>query len=164
MKNRTTIITVIIFVIAGVAYFWFSSADQQSQADSPMMDSVSTSERPSIEASPDTVPPPVGEDLAPGTAVVQMEIASVTYNEGNPAEMVGRVQEVLGYGSSTSSIAVGSDMTLNISGFLEMNPDYKDTIKKDSTVILQLTETTKGIQQINGSSKSNPWIINRFIE
>jgi len=166
VNNRILILITIVFVISGLTYFWYSSAEQESKADRSSEAAVDTtliSDRPSSETSHDTTPPPPAENLAPGTAMVQMKIVSVTSDNGKPSQIVGRVQEVLGYGSSTSPIAVGSEIPLNISGFLEMNPDRKSAFSPDSTVTFLLSETT-GMQQVNSSNTSNTWIINRFIE
>ena len=163
MNNRIFTLIAIIIIIAGVAYFWSSPTNQQNQAENPEMDTTSISERPSFEASTDTVRQRVGENLSPGTAAVRFVIESIEYDDEQPHFITGQVDEVLGYGSATSVINPGSNITLNLLDFIGTEQGSQIKIAKGDTVVITLAES-KGMVKMNGSGKDLNWRIKNWVK
>jgi len=166
VDNRIVTLIAIIIVIAGFVYFWPSSTEQEPLSNRPEMDTTSIADRPSFEASKDTVDTvrqPVGENLAPGTALVILQIESLEYEEDRLQSITGKIEEVLGYGSATSVINPGSTISLNISGYLEADSGVRKMITEGNIITVKLGDS-KGMQAMGESANPSKWRIKEIIK
>lgn len=154
--KRISIFMALLLIAVGSAYYFSenSISGTENQQD-PYIDSLSADNRPSITARRDTVPEPVGEDLAPGTALIRTTILSVAEEEGEVQEITVQVEEVLGYGSSTPPITTDTQFSFAVSHYLEKNSDLKDHITVDGQIEI-LVSHQEGIQTAD-SDKKQRW-------
>lgn len=161
VNNRVLTIVAMVLVVAGGAYLWSTIEEPKNEVEAKQSDSVASAERPSFGAQQDTVPPPVGESLSPGTAMVRVNILSVEYEGEQPSRMVGAVQKVLGYGSSTAPLAVNKELDLQIASLVKANPEYASIFKRDTTIQLLLSQSG---MQMSESSNTDQWGISTVIQ
>lgn len=157
-KRISIFVGLLLIAVGGVYYFSEDSSESLNEVGSrsaPHVDSLTADNRPSITAQRDTVLDPVGEGLPPGTALIRTTVLSVEEDEGEIQEITVRVEEVLGYGSSTSPITTDTKFSFEVSHYLERNPDFKDKIAVDGQVKI-LVSYQEGISTAE-SDKSRRW-------
>jgi len=159
VEPKRIVLFVLIFAAVG-GYWYFSqpSPDQPQKLSAADMDSIPAADRPSItnqKDTTDTVPDPRGEALSPGTAMIKSTILSVEHAGGQPAAVTIRVDEVLGYGSATPPLPAGTELELNVKGYLESNPELREQIQQDAEVQLLLA-SQQGLA-VEGSTNQQRW-------
>ncbi|PAU93695.1 hypothetical protein CK503_11125 [Aliifodinibius salipaludis] len=97
------------------------------QSISVYSDSISTPERPTFTAQEDTIeentaeeyrtPSATPEDLAPGTVLVKAVVISADLDREANKELTIKSEEILGYASATSPIAVEQELTVSADWF-----------------------------------------------
>lgn len=156
--KKIIIFIALLFIAVGTAYFFSdNSASEIEKRQGPYVDSLAPDNRPSFTARRDTVPQPVGENFAPGTALLRTTILSTEEVENEIGKVRVRVDEVLGYGSSTPPIAGGTEFIFDVSYYLEQNPEFKDQIKEESEINV-LVSYQEGIR-MNESDKKQSWTL-----
>jgi len=133
-KSRFVLYAILLVFAIWVIYYFARNTEHAEERKTPPQADISvSSERPSITAGPDTLPP-VGEKIAPGTALVQAKILSVEYKDDLPARISLHINKVLGYGPATPPIAPDSRLSINVLRFVRANDKYKDSFKKGTTI------------------------------
>lgn len=133
--KRMSMFVALLFVVAGsVYYFSGNPVSETEKREGPYTDSLVADDRPSITAQVDTVPPPVGENLPPGTALVRATILTVEKNENEIAEITIQVDEIMDYGSSTPPISTGTEFSFDVLHYLKHNPEFGGKISTDSEI------------------------------
>lgn len=131
------------------------SAPNKLQSSSVYSDSMPAPERPTITAQEDTVLTPVGEDLAPGTALVKATVVS----EGNDGEKNGslriRADEVLGSNPSTPPVAAHQELEIEVERFLKRNPADKKLMQEGQTITIVIS-SEEGMS-VGGSQGKKRW-------
>lgn len=139
-------------MLAGGIYYYLSqNSVEQPQTDLP--DSISAPKQPIITTQEDTVPKPVGQDLAPGTALINARIV-----DEDLKQMTIQVNEVLGYGSATPVIAADTELTIIVENYLKANPDRGNIIEAGAE-IRALISYQRGMA-IGESGESSRWSLN----
>lgn len=158
MEKSKFILYALLLVIAVWAIYFFSRKAERNgkQKTPPRIDTSFSSQRPSITADSDTIPP-VAEKIAPGTALVQAQVVSVDYEDEIPARITLKVNKVLGYGPATPPIAPESRLSIHVLGFVKANNQYKDTFKKGTNIQAVLVHQ-KGLK-LQGSDSGDSWTI-----
>lgn len=128
-KNKIAIFVVLLMALGAFYYFW-----QGEQSGTELSEHDTSSANQDIASHQDTVPTRAGEDLAPGSAMIDATIISFESNNGGQHRLNVRVNEVLGYGSSTPMLAVDTDLMLNSESFFKANPNLVDTIKESTKI------------------------------
>lgn len=151
-----SIFIALLFVVAGsVYYFSKNSVSETENRNGPYTDSLVADDRPSLSVQADTVPPPVGENLPPGTALIRATILTVEENEDEIVEITVQVDEVMGYGSSTPPISTGTEFSFDVSHYLKYNPEFSDQIGLDSEIKV-LISYQEGIK-MDDSKEGQAW-------
>ena len=135
----------------GVYYYLSQNIVEQPQTDLP--DSISAPKRPVITTQEDTVQKHVGEDLAPGTALIKARVV-----DEDLKQMTVQVNEVLGYGAATPVIAADTELTIFVENYLKANPDRENIIEAGAE-IRALISHQKGMV-IGESGESGRWTLN----
>lgn len=154
MKKNNIAIYVVIFVLAAGLYYYLSQNNiEQTQTAAP--DSVSAPEQPIITAQEDTVPEPVGENLAPGTALISARVL-----EGDAKQITVQVNEVLGYGSATPVIASDTELTILVENFLKANSDRGNVIEAGAEISALISY--QKAMAIGKSGGNGRWTLNEL--
>lgn len=159
MEQNRRLVLLLIFAVAVAVSYYFLSPNEKAPAprpSAPAMDSTATSQRPVITAPTDTVDtlPPAAEKLAPGTALIRATILTASDNQ---RAMTIRVDEVMGYGSSTPPLPSGTELSVDMQNFLQQHPDLRDHLSKGATVTLIVAA-----QQGMGSDGTPSWTLVEF--
>ena len=156
--KKISIFVVLLFITAGSIYYLSentaSETDVPKERQGPYVDSLAPDNRPSITARRDTVPQPVGENLAPGNALLRVTIIDIGNTDNKIDNMRVRVDEVLGYGSSTPPIAKGTEFVFNIAHYLKKNSKFNDQLNEQSTIRV-LVSHQKGMQLKDNDNKQD---------
>lgn len=130
MQINKIALYVVLLLAFGLFYYFL----QGGQEETEVSDSVASSENPDKTVDQDTFPSLAGEDLAPGTAFITATILSVNDTDDGQDRMNIRVNEVLGYGSSTPVLASDTDLVVDVTSFFKANSNLRDSIE-DGTEI-----------------------------
>jgi len=161
-KSKLIFAALVLATVIGGYFFYIhnpkSKQDKYTSAP-PHIDTSMLSKRPSITTSNDTAPspPPVGEQLAPGTAWAEARILSVEYSDSLPSKISVHIKRVRGYGPSTPPIAPDSKLSINVLRFVKANMQYKGTFEKNAEISTVLTYR-KGIS-MGGRDSGGSWAI-----
>lgn len=151
MKNSKLLLSIIALLVLGLGWYLLTedAAQNNQQSTSTIYsDSIPAPERPTFTAQDDTSEkdtaeekktPSVGEELAPGTALVKAVIASADLDSKTNRELIVKTEEVLGYGSSTPPIAGKEELTITVERFLKNNPDRKVLMQKGDTITMVIS-------------------------
>jgi hypothetical protein len=139
LENSKISIAVVVVLLLGVGWYLLSGDSEQQQntkqGTSAYSDSIAAQQRPSFTAQKDTtVRDPVGERLAPGTALVKATVIDNATEDEQNARITIKAEEILGYGSSTPPIAAQEKLTIDVERILKNNPDTKHLMQKGSTI------------------------------
>jgi hypothetical protein len=146
LKSYKIAIYVVLFVLAGGIYYYVSQNNiEQTQTAVP--DSVSAPERPVFTTQEDTMPEPVGEDLAPGTALISAEVL-----DGSEKQITVLVGEVLGYGSATPVIVSDTELTILVENYLKANPDRENLIEAGAEISALVSHQKAMVMRESGES------------
>lgn len=161
--KRIAFFVLIGLVVAGYWYFSQPAADQPARPSAVDIDSISAPERPTITAQKDTtdsIPAPPGEPLSPGTAQVKATILTVEGSAEQPRTITIRVDEVLGYGSSTPPLPTGTELDLQVKGYLESNPKFREQVQQDNQV--ELVVASQQGMALEGTENQQRWALVEF--
>ena len=138
MDINKIVLLVLVLVVSVGTYIYLSpsSPDKPDEPQAPTIDNIEAPERPTITTQKDTTPMPVEEKLSPGTALIEAVILSVDSAEGLPTAITVRVDQVMGYGSTTPPLPAGSELSFAVQGFLETTPSLEEQLRKDAEVQL----------------------------
>mgnify|MGYP006993517681 CR=1 FL=1 len=168
MNYTKIIIIAVAFFLLGVGWHLLSDNSEQTEPQSTSAsvysDSLPDPERPTITAQKDTVDEdsvkekdpafPVGEELAPGTALVKAVVISADFDSGTNSIVV-QTEEVLGYGSATSPIAVQQELTVSADRFLKNYPDRKKSLQEGNSIHIVIS-SQKGLS-VGESQDTQKW-------
>ncbi len=164
MNKSKSLLTILVVLLLGLGWYLLS---EETAQDSPQpapvySDSVPDAERPVFTAQEDTIeddtaqehttPPPVGEDLAPGTALVKAVVISDDFGSEANMNVTVKAEEILGYGSATSPIAAQQELMISVGRYLKNNAGDKDLLQKGKTVFMVIS-SDQGMSL--GESQSN---------
>lgn len=150
-KSKSLLTILLVVLLLGLGWYLLS---EESAQDSPQpapvySDSVPDAERPVFTAQEDTIeedtaeehtaPPPVGEDLAPGTALVKAVVISDDIDSEANMHLAVKAEEILGYGSATSPIASQQELMISVGRYLKNNAGNKDLLQKGKTVFMVIS-------------------------
>lgn len=157
--KKISIFIALLFIAAGgIYYFSEDSASETEKRQGPYVDSLAPDNRPSFTArktdTVDTLPQP-GENLAPGTALIRSTVLNIEVIDSEIGELTIRVEEVLGYGSSTPPISVGTEFSFDVSHYLDQNPEFKDLIEEEGEIRV-LVNYQEGIK-MDEDDKRQSW-------
>lgn len=145
MKNSNIgIIAAIFLLLTALVWYFYSGQSQnsmQSSSETIYNDSIDAREQPTITQQKDTVRNAIGEDLAPGTALVRATVLGIEQKDEKPASITVMIDEVMGYGSSTSPISSNA----------ELNVDVRNVVADDADAVKQFREGVKTLLVIEGS-------------
>lgn len=150
------VIGVIIFLGLGGYLLIQDSQNTANQSDAIYTDSISAPDRPSFTAQKDTTPEKdstaeiVGEDIAPGRALIQ---ATVLSQSGK--YLVVTIDEVLGYGSSTPMLAADAELKINLDNALQNDQISKEDIGEGKNITLLIA--SRSSMAVGGSDDSRQW-------
>lgn len=113
----------IALLAAGLILGGCSTSKNESDNETPMKSVASDTT--------DSLPPPPGPGLAPGTAKIRGTFIEST----DSTRLDIKVEEVLGYGSATPPIAVGDTLTVRISAKAKHTLDYIRELTSFITII-----------------------------
>lgn len=185
MTQKAFIFVLLALVVAGGIYFFSQNRSENAnekakKSQEVYTDTIPTQTQPSIEERKDSTemrkdtikeknsdkksvtptPPPAGEKFAPGTAMIRTTILSVERVEDLPGSVSVRVDEVLGYGSSTPPINKGTELSFDIHSYLKSNPKYESLIQEGSE--LKMLITSQQGMQMGGAENSKRWALVEF--
>jgi len=169
--NYTKIIIIaVVFFLLGMGWHLLSDNSEQTEPQSTSAsvysDSLPDPERPTITAQKDTMdkdsvkekeqdpPSPVGEELAPGTALIKAVVISADFDSGANSFVV-QTEEVLGYGSAASPIAVHQELTVSADRFLKNYPDRKKSLQEGNSIHIVIS-SQKGLS-VGESQDTQKW-------
>lgn len=167
MNKSKSLLTILVILLLGLGWYLLS---EETAQDSPQpapvySDSVPDAERPVFTAQKDTIeddtaqehttPPPVGEDLAPGTALVKAVVISDDFNSEANMNVTVKAEEILGYGSATSPIAAQQELIISVGRYLKNNAGDKDLLQKGKTVFMVIS-SDQGMS-LGESQSSKRW-------
>ena len=163
MNIRVTVIFLLVIIAAIGAYYWVgqSSSKQATSPSPPSVDQFTTPDRPTISASPDTTPQPVGEGLAPSTALVRATVLGITKEQQTVTSLSIRVDEVLSYGSSTPPLPVDTELSFDMSYSLDQKPEFGEALAKGAS--LQLKVGSQQGMAPAGGGDVKPWAFIEFV-
>jgi hypothetical protein len=143
VNKSKSLLAILVVLILGLGWYLLSEKSARDNPDSTAVynDSVHDPERPVFTAQEDTVeqdslPPRVGEELAPGTALVKATVIADDFDSKANGKLTVTAEEILGYGSATSPIGARQEMTINIERFLKRNPSDEELLQKGKTVFM----------------------------
>ncbi|WP_138431578.1 hypothetical protein [Fodinibius saliphilus] len=147
-------ITILLVLIVG-GYFFVTEKYNHEQSAQSTNDSTMVSPDSTFETSRDTVPTPprAGEKIAPGMAVVIVKVDSIKYRDDKITTLIGRVQEVIGYGPATPNIVTGETLRFDVLGYIEANPKHLQTIKTGRLMKALISE----VRRIDGLDSLDDW-------
>lgn len=151
LKKISILVALLLITAGAVYYFTDNLTSETKQRQGPYVDSLAPDNRPSFTARRDTVPQPAGEKLSPGTALLRATVL----NSDEATKLKVRVEEVLGYGSSTPPISGGTEFVFNISNYLEQNPKIKDLIDEQNEIKLLVSHQQR--MKLDDSDKKQDW-------
>jgi hypothetical protein len=142
VNKSKSLLAILLALLLGFGWYLLSEepASDTPQSAPVYSDSVPNPERPVFTDREDTVvqdsvPPRIGEKLAPGTALVK---ATVTGNDLD-RKITVTAEEILGYGSATSPIAARQEMTISVGRYLKSNPADEQLLQKGKTVFMVIS-------------------------
>ncbi|MDZ7657973.1 hypothetical protein [Fodinibius sp.] len=146
MNKLKILLTILVVLLLGLGWYLLSEkpAQDSPQSEPVYSDSVPEAERPVFTAQEDTIeedtaeeeatPPPAGEDLAPGTALVKAVVISDDFDSKGNMKLTVKAEEILGYGSATSPIGAQQELTISVGRYLKNNPEDKALMQKGKTI------------------------------
>lgn len=157
MSKVFLVIGIIVFLGLGGYLLIQDSQNTANQSDAIYTDSIPVPERPSFTAQQDTnskkdsTAVRVGEDLAPGRALIQATVLS----ESGGKRLVVTIDEVLGYGSSTPMLAVGAELNINVDNTLQNDKISKGDLHKGKNITLLIA--SRSSMAVGSSDDSRQW-------
>ena len=151
MNKSKSLLTILVVLLLGLGWYLLSKdSAQDSPKSAPAYgDSMADPERPVFSAQEDTLkedttegqttPPPVGQDLAPGTALVKVTVISDDYDRQANMALTVKAVEILGYGPATSPIAAQQELEIRVERFLKNNSDYENLMQKGKTLTIVIS-------------------------
>lgn len=134
------------FFLLGMGWYLLSeeSAQENSQPATVYSDSMPDPERPVFTARQDTVErdsvrSPVGEELAPGTALIKATVVSDDFGNQTNRNLTVKVEEILGYGSATPSIASQQELGVQVGRYLKNSPADKKFMQKGKMITIVIS-------------------------
>ncbi|MDZ7681904.1 MAG: hypothetical protein U5J63_09400 [Fodinibius sp.] len=152
---------VILLTVFGYYLFWQEPTEEPAASSPPSMDQFTSPDRPTISASPDTIPEPAGEGLAPGTALVQATILDFTKEQQTITSLSIRVDEVLSYGSSTPPLPVDTELNFDMSYSLDQESEVSQLLAKGESMKLKVG-SQQGMAPAGGADVK-PWNFIQFV-
>lgn len=157
MKISKIISVTVVVLLVGLGWYYYSyqqeSVEQSKPSETVYSDSIDAPDRPSITAQKDTTPEPVGEDLAPGTALVEAKVLNVNVDDGGdgPKHITVRVEEVKGYGSSTSPISSKTELNIDVQNVVNQDTDVSKRLQEGADLLMVIS----GRQQLQTGASAN---------
>ena len=161
IRHIVILLLVIAAAIGGYYLFGQSSPENRVPPSPPSVDQFTSPDRPTITASPDTTPEPAGEGLAPGMALVRATIIEVTKDQQRISLLSIRVDEVMGYGSSTPPLPTGTELVFDKSYSLEQKPELRELLTDGASIKLKLG-SQQGMAPAGGGDVE-PWALVEFV-
>ncbi|MGM0545347.1 MAG: hypothetical protein ACQEST_01390 [Bacteroidota bacterium] len=164
MKNFIISIITVILLLTVVGWYFYSSQQEsppgQQSSETIYSDSIDAQDQPTFSQQQDTVKEPVGEDLAPGTALVRATIQSVEHQDEKLERIKVVIEEVVGYGSSTAPISSNAEMEVEVQNVVARGDEAEDQLKEGVEVLLVIEGST-GMQS-GGDSDGKKWRLIEF--
>lgn len=96
------------------------------------------------------------ENIAPGTAKLEMEIREVEQT-GEQVILTGKAGRILGYGSATPPIGAEAELKIDATGYYKMEPESIDTLETGDQLIAFISNSSQpeieGVQEEKRSWK-----------